>query len=89
MRQNFIVCLEDACGCTVEFERWPYKKAETCIQHMVELYGTYPSLYSKGLNEAARVVCYPTPDGYTRAEPVWAVTTEEFRELMRQFKEER
>ena len=88
-KQTFIICLEDEKGVAAEFERWGFKKAETCIEHMVELYGTYPSLYLRNLDRAAKVVCYPTPDGYHKADPVWSVTPAEFLGLIEEWNEKR
>lgn len=81
-KQTFIICLENQDGLVVDFERWSYKRAETCIANMVKLYRTY-SIYGLSLAKADRVVCYPTPDGYTKADPVWSVSVDEFRELMK------
>lgn len=83
-QQTFIIRLEDKDGKLVDFERWAYKKVETCIQKMVELYSTYSGIYERNLVKAARVVAYPTPDGYNRESPVWSVSVEEFRELMKE-----
>lgn len=80
-KMTFIIYLEDAAGNMVDFERWAFKKAKTCIDHMIELYKTY-SIYERSLAKAARVVCYPTPDGYNKADPVWSVGVDEFRKLM-------
>lgn len=41
-----------------------------------------PGLYRNNLDRAARVVCYPTPDGYTHAAPVWGVSVDEFRRMV-------
>ena len=79
-----IIRLEKEDGSVVEFERWSYKDAQICINKMVELYDTYGSLYLKHLEQADRVVCYPTPDGYTAGEPVWSATREEFLALIEQ-----
>lgn len=82
-KQTFIICLEDKDGKMVDFERWAYKKPETCVQHMVELYKTY-SIYERSLAKADRVVAYPTPNGYDKEDPVWSVSVEEFRQLMKE-----
>lgn len=82
-KQTFIIRLEDQAGHMVDFERWAYKKVETCIQHMVELYSTYSGIYERSLAKAAQVVAYPTPNGFDREEPVWSVSVDEFRELMK------
>lgn len=81
-KQTFIICLEDENGVSVNFERWPYKKAETCLDHMVELYCRYEVLYGHDLDKASRVVCYPTPDGCTKGKPAWDISADEMRELM-------
>ena len=81
-RQTHIIILEDQDGRTVDFERWTYKRAQTCIDKTAELYAEWPGLYGKNLERAARVVCYPTPDGYTQAAPVWAVPVDEFRRMI-------
>lgn len=82
MKQNFIICLEAADGRQITFERWPFKRVQTCVAHMVELYKTYSGLYGRYLDQAAKVVAYHTPDGYNRAAPVWSVSVDEFRKLM-------
>ena len=84
MKQTFIICVENESDCVLEFERWPYKRAQTCIDKMIELYRTYPSLYVPHLTGAAKVICYPTPDGYHKAAPVWSVSVDEFRELLKE-----
>ena len=81
-KQTYIVILEDKDGITVEFERWSYKRAQTCIDKTVELYAEWPGLYGKYLERAARVVCYPTPDGYNQDAPVWDAPVEEFRRMI-------
>lgn len=81
-KQTYIIVLEDQDGCTVDFERWAYKRAQTCIDKIVELYAEWPGLYRKNLERAARVVCYPTPDGYNQAAPVWSVSANEFRRMI-------
>lgn len=58
-KQTYIIVLEDQDGRTVDFERWAYKRAQTCIDKIVELYAEWPGLYGKNLERAARVVCYP------------------------------
>lgn len=78
-KQTYIIILEDQDGRTVDFERWTYKRAQTCIDKTVELYAEWPSLYRDNLDRAARVVCYPTPDGYDKSAPVWAVSVTDFR----------
>ena len=80
-KQTFIICLEDADGLVVDFERWSFKRAQTCIDHMIELYKTY-SIYGLSLAKAAKLVCYPTPDGYHKVDPVWSASVDEFRALM-------
>lgn len=86
MKMTFIICLEDKEGRTMEFERWGYKKVETCIDKMVELYRTYSGLYVPLLKAADKVTAYPTPDGYNRGDPVWSVSKDEFLKMI--FKEE-
>ena len=81
-KQTYIIVLEDQDGRTVDFERWAYKRAQTCIDKIVELYAEWPGLYGKNLERAARVVCYPTPDGYNQAAPVWSVSVDEFRRMI-------
>lgn len=81
-KQTYIICLEDQDGRTVDFERWTYKRSQTCVDKIVELYAEWPSLYEKNLERAARVVCYPTPDGYTPAAPVWSVSVDDFRRMV-------
>ena len=81
-KQTYIIILEDQEGHTVDFERWTYKRAQTCIDKTVELYAEWPSLYRQNLDKAARVVCYPTPDGYNEAAPVWAVPVDAFRRMI-------
>ena len=83
-KMTHIIRLEKEDGSLVEFERWSGKDAQTCINEMVELYDTYGSLYLKHLEQADRVVCYPTPDGYTAGDPVWSATREEFLALIEQ-----
>lgn len=78
-KQTFIICLENIEGRTVFFERWGFTKAESCIDHMVQLIGSSINFYKRIIGPSAvKAVCYPTPDGYNRAEPVWSVTIEEF-----------
>ena len=81
-KQAHIIILEDADGITVDFERWSYKQAQTCIDKTVELYAEWLGMYERSLNRAARVVCYTTPDGYHKAAPVWSVTINEFRRMI-------
>ena len=81
-KQTFVICLEDRNSMVVDFERWSFKRAQTCIDHMIELYKTY-SIYWLSLAKADKLVCYPTPDGYHKEAPVWSVSVDEFRELMR------
>ena len=85
-KQTFIIRLEDKDGKMVDFERWAYKKAETCISKMIKLYSEH-SIYEYNLAKADKVVAYPTPNGYDMEEPVWSVSVEEFRELMKKAKE--
>ena len=86
-KQTYIIVLEDQDGRTVDFERWTYKRAQTCIDKIVELYAEWPGLYGKNLERAARIVCYPTPDGYNQAAPVWNVSVNEFRRMIEAKKE--
>ena len=81
-KQTYIIVLEDQGGRTVDFERWTYKRPQTCVDKIVELYAEWPSLYEKNLERAVRVVCYPTPDGYTQAAPVWSVPVGEFQHMI-------
>lgn len=83
-QQTYIIVLEDNQGRTIDFERWTYKRAQTCISKMVALYRTLNS-YSFArdmLDRTARVVCYPTPNGYHESVPVWSVTANEFRAML-------
>lgn len=82
-KQTFIICLEDEDGKTIDFERWTFKKVETCIDHMIMLYNGYYSVYKDSLDKAAHVVAYPTPDGYNRSDAVWKVSADEFRKLLK------
>lgn len=81
-KQTFIICLEDQEGRMVNFERWYFKSMKRCVDAMVGLYRSCPSIYRSDLERAARVVCYPTPDGYHRKAAVWSVSVDEFREMM-------
>lgn len=81
-KQTFIILLENSDGQIIDFERWSYKKVRTCIDNMVELYRTYPSLYVPKLQGADRVTAYPTPDGYNREAPVWSVSKDEFLKMV-------
>lgn len=83
-QQTFIVYLEDQDGRMIDFERWCYKRSKTCLDAMVKLYGSWPSLYLPQLAKAARVVCYPTPDGSNKEAPAWSLSAEEFRERMKE-----
>lgn len=86
-KQTYIIVLEDQDGRTVDFERWTYKRAEKCVDTMVKLYGEYWYIYSRNLEQTARVVCYPTPDGYNEAPAVWTATKAEFIHLVEQYQE--
>ena len=88
-QQRYIIRLEDKEGKMVDFERWSFKKVETCIQHMVELYSTYSNMYMPKLDKADRVVAYPTPDGCHEEAPVWSVTVDEFRAMVKKREEEK
>lgn len=85
---RFLIRLEKEDGSLVDFERWSYKKAETCINKMVALYGTNSGLYLRKLDKADKVVCYPTPDGCHAAEPVWSVSADEFRAMVEKWEGE-
>lgn len=87
-KQNFIIRLEDAAGNMVDFERWPYKKVETCIRDMVDMYRMYDRLFMPKLDKAYRVVAYSTPDGAHMEAPVWSVSVEEFRKMIEKRREE-
>lgn len=88
VKQSFIIRLEDQDGHVVDFERFIYKRVETCVGLLVELYKRYERLYMPNLDKAARVVAYPTPDGYHMEDPVWSVSVEEFRKMVEKEKEE-
>ena len=84
-QQTFIIRLEDKDGKMVDFERWAYKKVETCIKNMVKTYSDHAYLYEPTLAKADKVVAYATPGGRSDEKiPVWSVSVEEFRKLMKE-----
>lgn len=85
-KQTYIIRLEDQAGGLIDFERWGYKHAKTCIAKMLELYANYSGIYIPKLSSASRVVCYPTPDGYNRGKPVWSVSAADFAAMVQQQK---
>lgn len=82
-KQTYITILEDENGKGIDFERWAYNRAETCVDKLLELYsGPWASLYRKDIDRAARIVCYQTPDGYNKGPAVWSATTEELNSMI-------
>lgn len=69
-QQTFITVLEDAAGGLIDFERWDDKRAATVCRKVLELYNIhrpYHFLYKQGIERAASLAIYPTPDGYHKA----------------------
>lgn len=61
-QQTYIIVLKDSAGHTVNFERFGYKKLQTCIDKMIEL---YKSLKNYGfiqteLARTQKVIAYQT-----------------------------
>lgn len=82
-KQTYITVLEDKNGWEIDFERWTYKRAQTCINKLLELYGgPFSILYLKDIDRAARVICYPTPDGYNKGPAVWSATVAELKDMI-------
>lgn len=82
-KQTYMTILEDENGQEIDFERWAYKRAQTCISKMLELYsGEWAFLYRKEIDRAARIVCYPTPDGYNLGPAVWSATVAELKDMI-------
>lgn len=89
-KQTYITILEDESGQEIDFERWAYKRAQTCISKMLELYGgELAFLYRKKIDRAARIVCYPTPDGYNLGPAVWSATVSELKDMIHAGQKER
>ena len=88
--QTYITCLESADGQIIDFERWAYKRAQTCINRLVELYSGACGaewLYKQMISQASEVACYAVCDN--KEEEVWRVKIEEFQRLIGRVKEER
>lgn len=83
-RQTYIIALEDSQGRTVNFERFCCRRMETCMHKMITLYRKliHYSFAIAELDRTARVVCYPTPDGYNSVDPVRSVDIDTFRALL-------
>ncbi len=63
-KQTYISYLEDSDGKMINFERWSYKKTDTIIEKLKELY-QYP-IYKKDIEKSVRIAIYETPDGYNK-----------------------
>lgn len=84
--QTFIIKLKDKNNVTVSFERFDYKKLNTCIKAMVRLYkaafdpcGFCGFLYKADIEKSARVVAYKT----SSKAKVWDITIEEFKQMLK------
>jgi len=80
-KQTFISCMEDAQGRTIGFERWGYKRLSTVVNKLKYLYNEYHSVYKKDLERSSFITIYPTPDGYTKVEPIARISIDEIVEV--------
>lgn len=62
--QTFISYLEDENGKMIDFERWTYKKVETVLKSVKELY-KHP-IYSGNLKRSKNLSIYATPEGCSK-----------------------
>lgn len=62
MGQTFISVFEDARGMTIDFERWEYKRLETCIDALTKLYHRMRAMafVQEDLAKVTRIVTYKT-----------------------------
>jgi hypothetical protein len=84
-KQTYLFRIENDAGQCMDFERWTFKRLDTCINKMIELYGgTWASLYARKLDGAAYVTAYKTDYEATEANRAWRVTVEEFRDMLKE-----
>ena len=83
--QTYIIYLENKNGILVDFERWAYKKLETCIDKTLTLHCRGYSLYKNDLIKTAKIVAYKTNDG--NEIKVWDISINEYMEKLRRHKE--
>ena len=81
-KQTFIICFENIDGVAVNFERWTFKRVDTCIKKTIDLYRLYPKIYAETLRQTKKITAYFTPDGYNRQAEVWTATIDEFKMLI-------
>lgn len=88
--QTFIIELKDKSNITVSFERFTYKKLNTCIKAMIRLYksafdpcGFCGILYKEDLEKSARVVAYKTEYKTNDSNKVWDISIDEFKQMLK------
>lgn len=60
-KQEYISKQYDKNGNVINFERWGFKRVNTCIDHHLELLRSFGGLYD--LDKTEKIVFYATPDG--------------------------
>lgn len=82
MKQTYIIKLLDKNGYTVNFERWSYKKLNTCINRMINLYKELMryNFVRQELESVVTVVAYKTNE--LAEEKVWEASKEEFMKMI-------
>ena len=83
--QTYIVMFMNKDEIPVNFERWAYKKLETCIDRTICLCCRAFSLYKYDLIKTTKVVAYKTNGRIERK--VWEITIGEFMNRLRSHKE--
>ena len=70
-QQTFILAFETEDGFMEDFYRFSYKKLDTCVNAIKKAAAKYSYFGTSWKNaNVAKMVCYPTPDGYNKADPV-------------------
>ncbi len=84
--QTYIFRLKNEDEITIAFERWSYKRFETCLNKMLELYNPdspHSFVYYKQLCKVARIAAYKDDPRTGRDTlQVWSATVEEFKKLL-------
>jgi len=88
--QTFIVELKDKNNSTIDFERFSYKRLNTCINAMIKLYKKAFDpycfcgfLYKENVEKAARIVAYRTDYKTNDANKVWDISIDEFIKMLK------
>lgn len=82
--QTFVISLLDSKGRTINFERWSYKRLNTCITKTVENYREMikHNWFVNDLKDAVKVVAHKTDYDTTDVNKVWEISMDEFWEMI-------